>query len=156
MRRKTLVSWLIAISTAFVLSNGVVIGLFSNIPFLGVAGLICTAAAVLAIICLAEMTFFGNPRRLWELNTRGEVSYSVLSLMHNHSGCELLNIAEGRSSRGLLCAIQTNYIRGGADAIPRDGSLFKLVEGAGHDDIVVIKVPSQQEEKAARMPIPAK
>ena len=152
MRHKTLVNWLIAISVGFVLSNGVMMGLFSGNPFFVGVGVIFSAAAVLVIICLAEGTFRGNPRHLSELDTRGEVSYSVLPLMRRYPGCEFLNIAEDRSNNGFLCAIPTGHIRDGADAIPRDGTPFKLVEGNGYDDIVVIKVPTQ-EAPAAPVPV---
>ena len=61
----------------------------------------------------------------------------------------MLNIAE-LACPGYYYAIDTKRIRGGADAIPRDGTPFKLVMGVDENDIVVIKVPQEQNAAPAR------
>lgn len=131
--------------------NGVVIGFLVNSIATGVmASIVTMLATLVAVLFLGMILWVGTINDLSGLDKKGNVVYEVVPLIDRGPGCEFMHIAEsGRRYTKVYYAINTNLIRGGVEAIPRDGTPFKLIRGSDYDDIVVVKIPQKEKNQQA-------
>ena|SRR3989344_4294865 len=143
---KTLIISLITFIGGF--ANGIIIGVLANSVEMGIVGTIITVIILFFIeLTIGDYWFKGSLCSMYFLNFNGKVIYKVMPLFENtEKGFELLRIGEVDNSLSSYYAIDFKRIRGGAEAIPRDGTPFKLVRGVDDKDIVVIKIPNVSDE----------
>lgn len=145
-----------------VLASGTVIGLLTGDELDGMSATVVSFIIVLLLLLVGgSILFRGTLCSTLCLNFHGKITYRVLPFFQSDKeGFEILRIAEGGSTNveytGLFYKIDTKRIRGGAEAIPRDGTPFKFVKGVDGNDIVVVKVPHENNAVSVQHSVPLK
>lgn len=148
----------VAVSSRFFVENGPV---DPRVMPVGIVLLISMIEAFLLLVG-GSIVYQGTLRSTFFLNFHGKITYRVLPFFQsNKEGFEILHITESTAestniSGGLFYAIDTKRIRGGAEAIPRDGTPFKFVKGVDGNDIVIVKVPHENNAVSVQHSAPAK
>ncbi len=98
--------------------------------------------------CYFVAVFMGYARNIGRVDfvsAEKEVKYTVTD--KPHASCAKTVNIDGWKNKIFLLSLEPSNIRGGCASIPSEGVPFKLVEGSGPNDLVVI--PLNKESAAA-------